>query len=138
MVTGIFHKLIIIIVGAIFFASVIKIFLRSKNVNRTEQTQIFKTAEYFNAWVILLCLIITITYGIFNHFELKKSVHAVISLNYSEASQAQNSNGTRYNMAEIISDEVVERAIKKGALKNVTVKQLQNCSIPLRARWCRG
>lgn len=127
MVTGIFHKLIIIIVGAIFFASVIKIFLRSKNVNRTEQTQIFKTAEYFNAWVILLCFIITITYGIFNHFELKKSVHAVISLNYSEASQAQNSNGTRYNMAEIISDEVVERAIKKGALKNVTVKQLQNC-----------
>lgn len=127
MVTGILQKSIIIIVGALLLASVARIFLRSKNVNRTESKQIFKTAEYLNAWVILLCFIITMTYGIFNHFELKKSVHAVISLNYSEASQAQNSNGTRYNMAEIISDEVVERAIEKGALKNVTVKQLKNC-----------
>ena len=127
MVTGILQKSIIIIVCALLLASVARIFLRSKNVNRTERTQIFKTAEYLNAWVILLCFIITMTYGIFNHFELKKSVHAVISLNYSEASQAQNSNGTRYNMAEIISDEVVERAIEKGALKNVTVKQLKNC-----------
>ena len=127
MVTGILQKSIIIIVCALLLASVARIFLRSKNVNRTERTQIFKTAEYLNAWVILLCFIITMAYGIFNHFELKKSVHAVISLNYSEASQAQNSNGTRYNMAEIISDEVVERAIEKGALKNVTVKQLKNC-----------
>ena len=127
MVTGILQKSIIIIVGALLLASVARIFLRSKNVNRTERTQIFKTAEYLNAWVILLCFIITMAYGIFNHFELKKSVHAIISLNYSEASQAQNSNGTRYNMAEIISDEVVERAIEKGALKNVTVKQLKNC-----------
>ena len=30
-------------------------------------------------------------------------------------------------MAEIICDEVVEKAIKMGALENVTVKQLKNC-----------
>ena len=104
-------------------------FFRFKNVNRAERTQIFKTAEYFNAWIILLCFVTTMFYGIFNHFELKKSVHAIVSLNYSEASQALNSNGTRYNMAEIISDEVVETAIKKGALKDVTVKQLKNCLV---------
>ncbi len=127
MVTGILQKLIIIIVGVLFLASVARIVLRSKNINHTERTRIFKTAEYFNAGVILLCFIITMAFGFFNHFEMKKSVHAVISLNYSEASQAQNSNGTRYNMAEIISDEVVGKAIKKGALKNVTVKQLKNC-----------
>ena len=67
------------------------------------------------------------TYGLVNHFALKQSVYAIVSLNYSEASQAQNSNGTRYNMAEIISEEVVERAIKKGALQDVTVKQLKEC-----------
>ncbi len=123
------QKLIILIVGVLFLASVAIIFFRSKNVNHTERTQIFKTAEYFNAWIILVCFITTMIYGIFNHFELKKSVHAIISLNYSEASQALNSNGTRYNMAEIISDEVVEKAIKKGALKDVTVKQLKNCLV---------
>lgn len=129
MITSIIQKLIILIVGVLFLASVAIISFRLKNVNHTERTQIFKTAEYFNAWIILICFVTTLVYGIFNHFELKKSVHAIISLNYSEASQAQNSNGTRYNMAEIISDEVVERAIRKGALKDVTVKDLRDCLV---------
>lgn len=129
MFTDILQKLIILIVGVLFALSVAIIFFRSKNVNRTERIQIFKTAEYLNAWIILICFITTMTYGIFNHFELKKSLHAIVSLNYSEASGALNSNGTRYNMAEIISDEVVEKAIKKGALKDVTVKQLKECLV---------
>ncbi len=129
MFTAIIEKLIILIVGVLFVSSALVIVFRSKNVNRTERTQIFKTAEYFNAGIILLCFVTTLVYGVFNHFELKKSVHAIVALNYSEASQAQNSNGTRYNMAEIISDEVVERAIEKGALEDVTVKQLKNCLV---------
>jgi hypothetical protein len=52
---------------------------------------------------------------------------AVVSLNYSEASQAQNTNGTRFNMTEIICDEVLERAIQLGAFEDVTVKQLREC-----------
>lgn len=127
MLTAILQKLIFLIVGVLFAVSAATVFFRSKNVNRTERIQIFKTAEYFNAWIILICFVITMVYGIFNHFELKKSVNAVISLNYSEASQALNSNGTRYNMTEIISDEVVDRAIKKGALEDVSVKQLKEC-----------
>ncbi len=129
MVIDILQKLIFLIVGLLFVVSAGLICFRLKNVKRTECTQIFKKAEYFNAWIILVCFVTTMIYGIFNHIELKKSVHAIVSLNYSEASQAQNSNGTRYNMAEIISDEVVDKAIKKGALKNVTVKQLKDCLV---------
>ena len=129
MITEILQKAIFIIIGILFLASAATIFFRSKNVNVTERKHIFKTAEYLNAWIILLCFVTTLVFGIFNHFEMKKSIHAVIALNYSEASQALNSNGTRYNMAEIISDEVVEKAIEKGALKNVTVNQLKNCLI---------
>ncbi len=129
MITDLIQKLIILIFGVLFLTSTAIIFIRFKNVNRTERIQIFKTAEYLNAWIILVCFVATLVYGIFNHFELKKSVHAIVSLNYSEASQALNSNGTRYNMAEIISDEVVERAIKKGALEDVTVKELKNCLV---------
>ena len=129
MITAILQKLIILIVGVLFLVSAVLIYFRSKNVNHAERTQIFKTAEYFNAWIILICFVTTMVYGIFNHFELKKSVHAIISLNYSEASQALNSNGTRYNMAEIICDEVVDRAIRKGALEDVTVKELKKCLV---------
>lgn len=127
MLTGIIRKLIILVVLVLFALSAVKILLRLKNANRTERMQIFKNADYFNAWIILICFVTTLIYGIFNHYDLKKNVYAVISLNYSEASQALNSNGTRYNMAEIISDEVVKRAIEKGALENVTVKELKNC-----------
>ncbi len=129
MLTGILEKLMFLAVGMLFLISVAVIYFRSRNVNRAEFTQIFKTAEYFGAWAILFCFVFTLLFGVFNHLNLKKSVHAIISLNYSEASQAQNSNGTRYNMAEIISDEVVERAINKGALKDVTVKQLKDCLV---------
>ena len=129
MITGILQKLIVLIVGLLLVWSAVTIFLRIKNVNRTERIQILKTAEYINAGIILACFVATLAYGIFNHFELKKSVNGIVSLNYSEASQALNSNGTRYNMAEIISDEVVEKAIKNGALKDVTVKELKECLV---------
>lgn len=127
MITDIAQKLIVLIVGLVFLVSVVRILRRSKNVNHSEQVQIVKTAEYLDAWILLVCFVITLVFGVFTHFEMKKSVHAVVSLNYSEASQSLNSNGTRYNMGEIISDEVVEKAIKKGALENVTVKQLKEC-----------
>ncbi len=127
MYTAILKKIPVLIIGALFIISAAIIYFRSKNVNRTEFKRIFKTAEYFSLWTVIVCFVFTAVFGVLNHIDMKKSVHAVISLNYSEASQAQNSNGTRYNMAEIICDEVVERAIKKGALENVTVKQLKNC-----------
>ena len=122
MFTDIFQKLILLIFAVLFLWSAAVILLRLKNVNRTERIVILKTAEYFNAWIILLCFVTTMIYGIFNHYELKKSVHAIISLNYSEASQALNSNGTRYNMSEIICDEVVEKAINSiGKICNVNI-----------------
>jgi len=129
MIIDLLQKLILLIFGIFLVLSAIRMFFRFKNVNRAERTQIFKSAEYFNAWIILLCFVVTMVYGFLNHFDLKKSVHAIVSLNYSEASGALNSNGTRYNMAEIISDEVVEKAIHKGALEDVTVKQLKNCLV---------
>lgn len=73
------------------------------------------------------CVLLTGVYGFFYHINAKQRVSAVVSLNYSEASMAQNSNGTRYNMAEIICDEVIEKAIKRGALEDVSVKQLKKC-----------
>ena len=129
MITDIAQKLIVLMVGLVFLVSAVRILLCSKNVNHAERVQIIKTAEYLDAWILLVCFVVTLVFGAFTHFEMKKTVHAVVALNYSEASHALNSNGTRYNMSEIISDEVVESAIKKGALENVTVKQLKDCLV---------
>ncbi len=50
---------------------------------------------------------------------------AEISLNYPEASQGLNPNGTRYNQVDILNTEVLENTIEKGALKNVTPGNLK-------------
>lgn len=129
MLHSLIKTALLALIGLLFVMAVAVIIVRSKNVNPTERKQIFKTAEYANVWLILGCFLLTAVFGVFNHFDMKTSAYAVISLNYSEASQALNSNGTRYNMNEIISDEVVTRAIQKGALQDVTVKQLKDCLV---------
>ena len=115
------------IVGLVLLAAVYQIYVRSKKVTRSEIIRIFKSINILTAWGLIFTLLVTGVFAVFHHLKTKQYMSAVVSLNYSEASQAQNSNGTRYNMAEIICDEVVAKAIERGALENVTVKQLKNC-----------
>ncbi|MCI8622738.1 MAG: hypothetical protein HFG26_03655 [Provencibacterium sp.] len=56
--------------------------------------------------------------------KLRQTASAEISLNYPEASQGLNPNGTRYNQAGILSAAVLERAVEKGALKGITARDL--------------
>lgn len=127
MYTSILQKLPVLISVIILLAAAVIIYFRSKNVTRGEFIQIFKAARYLEIWVLIVVFVLTGVFGIFNHMHSKQSVQAIIALNYSEASQAQNSNGTRYNMAEITCDEVLKRAIKLGAFEDVSVKDLKKC-----------
>ena len=127
MFSSLMQKIPVVIALLFFAAAVVTIYLRSKNVTHNEFKKIFKASKYINAWVLIVVFLLTGVYGLFYHINAKQRVSAVVSLNYSEASMAQNSNGTRYNMAEIICDEVIEKAIKRGALEDVSVKQLKKC-----------
>ncbi len=127
MYSSLLQKVPVAIAAVLLLAAALIIYFRSKNVTRTEFVKILKATKYLQVWVIVFVIALTGVFGIFNHLKSKQSVMAVVSLNYSEASMAQNSNGTRYNMAEIICDEVVEKAIDMGAFEDVTVKQLKNC-----------
>ena len=127
MISSLLQKLPLVVVGLLLVVSALTIYFRSKNVTKSEFLKIFKSTRLIGAWILIFVIVISGIFGIFNHIKAKHSVTAVVALNYSEASQAQNSNGTRYNMAEIICDEVVEKAIEMGAFENVTVKQLKNC-----------
>ena len=127
MISSLLQKLPLAVVGLLLVVSALTIYFRSKNVTKSEFLKIFKSTRLIGAWILIFVFVISGIFGIFNHIKAKHSVTAVVALNYSEASQAQNSNGTRYNMAEIICDEVVEKAIEMGAFENVSVKQLKNC-----------
>ena len=127
MISSLLQKLPLAVVGLLLIVATLTIYFRSKNVTKSEFFKIFKSTRLVSVWILIFVIAISGIFGIFNHMKAKHSVTAVVALNYSEASQAQNSNGTRYNMSEIICDEVVEKAIKMGAFENVTVNQLKNC-----------
>lgn len=121
------QKIPFLIAGIFLCFGLAIIYFRSKNISRTEFFKLFKAAKFLQVWVLVVVLLLTGAFAVLNHLKSKQYVSAVVSLNYSEASMAQNSNGTRYNMAEIICDEVVEKAIRMGAFEDVTVKQLRRC-----------
>lgn len=127
MLSSILQKIPLLIAGLMLLAAVLTIYIRSKNVTRSEFFKVFKNVKLLTVWVLIFTFVLTGVFAVFNHIKSKQYVMAVVALNYSEASQAQNSNGTRFNMTEIICDEVVEKAIQKGALEDVTVKQLKSC-----------
>lgn len=127
MYSSLLQKIPVAIVGLVLVVALLTISVRSQNVTKSEFIKILKSTKYIQAGALVFVFLLTVFFGVFNHQKSKEYVMAVVALNYSEASQAQNSNGTRYNMAEIICDEVVEKAIEMGAFEEVTVKQLKNC-----------
>lgn len=127
MYISLLRKIPAVVAAVLLLFGAARIYLRSKNVTRSELIKILKDTKYIQASVVIAVCVLTGLFAVLNHLNLKKSAYAVITLNYSEASQAQNSNGTRYNMSEIVSDEVIKRAIEKGALENVSVADLKKC-----------
>ena len=127
MYFSLLQKVSILVVALVLLIGALAIYFRSKNVTQSEFVKILKGTKFLQIGVIIFVIAFSGVFSVFNHFKSKQSVMAVVALNYSEASMAQNSNGTRYNMAEIICDEVVEKAIEMGAFEKVTVKQLKNC-----------
>ena len=127
MFSSIMHKLPLIIVALMLFIAIIVIYFRSKGVSKSDFFKTVKSVKLLTVWVLIFTFALSGVFAVFNHVTAKNKMTAVVALNYSEASLAQNTNGTRFNMTEIICDEVIERAIKLGAFEDVTVEELRDC-----------
>lgn len=125
--TSVLQKLPVVIIAVVFLVAAARIYLRLKNVKLQQVINILKKTNYFQAWVLLVVFFVTGIFGVCNHLHAKQYSYAIISLNYSDASQAKNSNGTRYSMADITCNTVIKKAIEMGALENVSVKDLKEC-----------
>ena len=77
-------------------------------------------------WVAVLAVLFIIMSVAGYILSADSEASAVLTLNYAEASGAVNTNGTRYNVNEILSDEVLSAAIKKGGFENISVTDLYN------------
>ena len=127
MYASILRTLLYFVAAAMIAISSAVIYFSSKRMTKREFSAVLKNGKYITAQILVFVFIASGLFGIFNHIYKNKSVYAVVSLNYSEASQGLNSNGTRYNMAEITSDEVIKKAIENGALEKVSVSDIKKC-----------
>lgn len=127
MVINLLKIAVFVIIIALFSIGLILFIRKAKNETRKVTIQRLKEIKWFRASVIILALIITVCYVAVTYWGLSQTAGAIITLNYSEASLGQNANGTRFNMSEIVSKEVFERAIKKGGLEGVTANDLKKC-----------
>lgn len=82
-----------------------------------------------NKYRLFLCLLtLCCLFGLIHYFKSADSATAGISFNYSEAALGMNPNKTRFNAYEIVSDEVMERAIRRVGLQDsLTPSQLAEC-----------
>ena len=82
-----------------------------------------------NKYRLFLCLLtLCCLFGLVHYFKSADSATASISFNYSEAALGMNPNKTRFNAYEIVSDEVMKRAIRRVGLQDsLTASQLAQC-----------
>ena len=79
-----------------------------------------------NKYRIFFCgLALCTLFGALNYFKSADYASANISFNYSEASLGLSPNKTRFNAYEIVSDEVMQRAIERVGLQgSITPSEL--------------
>lgn len=100
---------------------------KTRNQTRSQTKAELKRITPFRMSALLFAIVIGFANTLVSYFDTTKQANAIIALNYAEASLGQNVNGTRYNMSEIICDDVMERLIKKGGFTDLTVDDLKSC-----------
>lgn len=118
------EKMFILAVALLFFLAFLIIYIKSRGYTWRVLRKTIREKVRFYWWTlaagaVFAAALVALCLDNENH-----SASATITLNYAEASEGENANGTRFNMSEILSNEVITRAIEKGALENVTASQL--------------
>lgn len=127
MLSEILKAIVFLIITAMLVAGISVFYKKIRNITKSKTKAELKKLKLFKLSALVFAVIICFAYTIISYFDTSKQASAVIGLNYAEASLGQNSNGTRYNMAEIICDDVLERTIKKGGFEGVSVSDLKSC-----------
>ncbi len=122
-------KLILLIVAAIMIYCIAAICMKSNDYSVSHIKKVITAKRKLKLWTLLGGVICALILVYSSYYQSASGGSGIITLNYSEASKAQNSNKTRFNMGEILSDEVIDRAIQKGGMKGVTREGLRKALV---------
>lgn len=115
--------ILLALAGLLIFAFVVFV-IKAKKYSWKRIFSKLKRCFVPRVWIVAASFALLLISVVGSFLMSKSNASAVITLNYSEASSAINTNKTRYDMNEIICDAVLEKALKKGAFEDVSVSDL--------------
>lgn len=116
-----------IIVAALIFTGLFSLYKRSSKAVWEVLKKGFLAGVRLRVGTAVAATVVLAVMIVVYQYTFEQEATVIITLNFPEASKGQNANGTRFNMSEILCDEVLERAIEKGALEDITVNDLAAC-----------
>lgn len=79
-------------------------------------------------WILFSILMAFVILCVYTGLHAEDSAKATLGLRYELAYEGLNPNGSRFNINELMSDEVLSQAIEDAGLKGeLSTNQLQNC-----------
>ena len=118
-------KLVLLAVIVLMVYCLLSICLKTYDYSVNHIKKVLVSKRKVRIWALLGGIVCAVALIYWSHAENQTSGTGIITLNYSEASKAQNANKTRFSMSEILSDEVLDRAIEKGGFTGVTREGLK-------------
>lgn len=119
--------LFLLLTIAIGIVAFVRIYLKQRRISAAIIKEEILKIPRFRTGLLLAALAFVVIFSVFYFRYASLRANVIITLNYSEAYKGQNANGTRYNMNEIICTDVLERALEKGAIDDISVTDLQKC-----------
>lgn len=127
MITQIIKMTAVVISAVLVLSAGMTFWKKTRNQTKSQTKAELKRIKLFRMSAVLYAIVICFAYTVSSYFDTTKQATAIIGLNYAEASLGQNVNGTRYNMSEIICDDVIDRVIKKGGFDDLSTDDLKSC-----------
>lgn len=77
-------------------------------------------------WIAFLVLAVLVIFSIYSALHREDSVKATLVLRYEQAYEGLNPNGSRFNINELMDEEVLSKAISLAGLEDkITIEQLR-------------
>lgn len=76
--------------------------------------------------IILLCIVFCIVYLGSQYLNIRAFPRLTVKYNYEEASNGENPNKTRFNISELLSEEMLQTVIERGNF-SINSKELSDC-----------
>ena len=109
----------------------------SKNILK-RLTQIMYTIWKNKLWILFLALVTAVFFACYRAGEKQSYASATLHLRYDKAYEGLNPNGTRFNINELLSDEVLGQTIERAGLADELSKDVLLDSIAVTASGSQG